>query len=255
MTSLNDFNKYGEELETSVRLRTAPMAVKMLEKESDIPEGAIRPWRDRGQHIAQCQAFALSRRNKETIAMLEEDNWCFAPVIAYGLEDKPEDEDLQLFLQYPRFPRDKYIGIVSAPLKTANFVPDVVIIYSNTTQLRNMLMPLSYRNADEVDCELFPPACAYQVIPVMESGKYVVTLPDPGDYMRALAGEDEIILSVPAAKMEDFMEGIRRMRDMEYSYERTGMYMLHDFPQPPFYQMLFQRWGLSPRDSDQGSKE
>jgi uncharacterized protein (DUF169 family) len=254
MTSLADFNKFGEELETSIRLRTAPMAVKMLEKETDIPEGAIRPWRDRGQHIAQCQAFALSRRNKETIAMLEEDNWCFAPIIAYGLEDKPEDEDLQLFLQYPRFPRDKYIGIVSAPLKTANFLPDVVVIYSNTTQLRNMLMPLSYRNADEVDCELFPPACAYQVIPVMESGKYVVTLPDPGDYMRALAGEDESILSVPAVKMEDFIAGIRRMRDMEYSYECTGMYMLHDFPQPPFYQMLFQRWGLSPKDSDQGNK-
>jgi uncharacterized protein (DUF169 family) len=255
MTSLADFNKFGEELEMSMRLRTAPIAVKMLEKEEDIPEGAIRPWRDRGQHIAQCQAFALSRRNKETIAMLEEDNWCFAPIIAYGLEDKPGDENIQLFLQYPRFPRDKYIGIASAPLKTANFVPDVVIIYSNTAQLRNMLMPLSYRNADEVDCELFPPACAYQVIPVMENGKYVVTLPDPGDYMRALAGEDEIILSVPAAKMEELLAGIRRMRENEWSFERTGMYMLHDFPQPPFYRMLFQRWGLSPEDSDKGNKE
>jgi uncharacterized protein (DUF169 family) len=244
VTTIAEFNKYGEELERMLHLRTSPIAVKMLEKEKDIPKGAVRPWRDQGHHIAQCQAFALSRRQRETIAMLEEDHWCFAPVIAYGHEDKPEDPELQAFVAFPTFPRDKYIGIVSAPLRTANFVPDVVIIYANTTQLRNMLNPLSFGKIQkEVDYYLFPPACAYQVVPVMESGRYMVTLPDPGDYMRALAGEDEIILSVPAARMEEFMKGIRRSMEGEYSYERTGMYMLFDFPQPPFYQMLFKRWG------------
>jgi uncharacterized protein (DUF169 family) len=245
MTTLAEFNKYGEELERIIRLRTSPLAVKMLEKERDIPEGAIRPWKDRGQHIAQCQAFALSRRQKETIAMLEEDNWCFAPIIAYGLEDRPEDPEIQPFVTFPTFPRGKYIGIVSAPLRTANFEPDVVIIYANTTQLRNMLNPLAIDNKKEaVDCYLFPPACGYQVVPVMESGRYMVTLPDPGDYMRALAAEDEIILSVPAARMEDFMQRMRAAMESEWGYERTGMYMLNDFPQPPFYQMLFKRWGL-----------
>ena len=86
MTTLKDFNRCGEELERLMRLRTSPIAVNMLEKESDIPEGAIRPYRDRGIHIAQCQAFAMSRRQKETIAMLKEDNWCFAALIAYGGE-------------------------------------------------------------------------------------------------------------------------------------------------------------------------
>jgi uncharacterized protein (DUF169 family) len=255
MPSIADFNKYGEELEMMMRLHTSPIAVKMLEKEADIPEGAVRPWKDRKQHIAQCQAFALTRRQRETIAMLEEDNWCFAPIIAYGLEDKPEDPELQLFLRFPTFPRDKYIGIVSAPLATANFEPDVVVIYANTTQLRNMLMPLSFQHKDEIDYNFFPPACAFQVIPVMDSGHYMITLPDPGDYMRALAGEDEIILSVPAARIEELITGLQRMRENEYSFERTGMYMLHDFPQPPFYQMLFQRWGLSPKSGDEESKK
>jgi uncharacterized protein (DUF169 family) len=245
MTTISEFKKYGEDLERIIRLRTSPLAVKMLEREADIPEGAIRPWRDRGQHIAQCQAFALSRRQKETIAMLEEDNWCFAPIIAYGMEDRPEDPEIQAFVTFPTFPRDKYIGIVSAPLKTANFKPDVVIIYSDTTQLRNMLMPLQFHHKEDIDYWFFPPACGYQVVPVMESGRYMVTLPDPGDRMRALAGEDEIILSVPAARMEEFMAGIRRMVQGEYGIERSGLLMLHDFQQPPFYQMLFKRWGLA----------
>ncbi len=179
MTTVKEFNKYGEDLERLLRLRTSPIAVKMLKNEKDIPPGAVRPWKDRKQHISQCQAFALTRRQKETVAMLEEDNWCFAPVIAYGLEDKPEDPNLQAFVTFPKFERDKYIGIVSAPLRTANFKPDVVIIYSNTTQMRNMLMPLSYTHKGDIDYNFFPPACAYQVIPVMMNGRYMVTIARP----------------------------------------------------------------------------
>lgn len=226
-------------------LRTSPIAVKMLVKESDIPSGAIRPFKDRGIHIAQCQAFAMSRRQKETVAMLKEDNWCFAALIAYGLVDKPEDPELQLFVDFPTFERDKYIGIVSAPLRTANFEPDVVIIYSNTAQLRNMLMPIHFRSEeDSVDAHLFPPACAYQIIPVMANGNYMVTLPDPGDFHRALAGEDEIVLSVAKDKLEKLVEGVREIEKGDFSYARAGMYMMPDFPQPEFYQMLFKRWGL-----------
>jgi uncharacterized protein (DUF169 family) len=253
MTTLKEFNRCGEELERLMLLRTSPLAVKMLEKESDIPAGAVRPYRDRGIHLAQCQAFALSRRQKETIAMLKEDNWCFAALIAYGLVDKPKDPELQRFLGFPTFPRDKYIGIVSAPLRTANFEPDVVIIYSNTAQLRNMLLPFHFGGEEElVDYHFFPPACAYQVIPVMNNGKLMVTLPDPGDYHRALAAEDEIILSVPAARMLKMLEGVKEVEKGDFAYSRANMYMLNDFPQPEFYQMLFKRWGLY--DYDKGKK-
>ncbi len=245
MTTLKEFNKCGEDLERLLILRTSPIAVKMLEKEADIPEGAIRPWKDRGIHIAQCQAFALSRRQKETITMLKEDNWCFAPMIAYGLVDKPTDPEFQRFLNFPTFPRDKYIGIVSAPLKTANFEPDVVVIYSNTSQLRNLLMPMHFiSEEDKLDYHFFPPACDYQVVPVMEKGRMMVTLPDPGDYTRALAGEDEIILSVPRDKVIELVEGVRKIEETDFGYARAIMYMQNDYPHPPMYQTFFKRWGL-----------
>jgi uncharacterized protein (DUF169 family) len=245
MAKLSEFNRYGEELERLLLLRTSPLAVKMLKSEKDIPAGAIRPFKDQGIHIAQCQAFAMSRRRRESIAVLKEDNWCFAALIAYGLVDKPKDPELQLFVDFPTFERDEYAGIVSAPLKSANFEPDVVVIYSNTAQLRNMLMPMHFGNEESmVDCHFFPPACAYQIVPVMRSGKLMVTLPDPGDYRRALATEDEIVLSVPAERMGKMVEGVRELEKGEFSYARADMHMLHDFPQPEFYQMLFKRWGM-----------
>jgi uncharacterized protein (DUF169 family) len=116
MTTIEKYNHLANELESRLKLRTSPIAVKMLENETDIPEEAFRPKRDKGIHLAQCQAFAMSRRDGVTIAMLKEDNWCFAPLIAYGLEDKPDDPEIQKFLGFPRFERDKYIGILTAPL-------------------------------------------------------------------------------------------------------------------------------------------
>ncbi|NIM05156.1 MAG: hypothetical protein GTN65_05965, partial [Armatimonadetes bacterium] len=83
-----------------VRLKTFPLALKLLEKEGDIPDGAKRPLRDFGYHLSLCQAFQISRRDGATIAMLKEDNWCFEPVVGYGLGEAP-----QYFLEgHNRFP-------------------------------------------------------------------------------------------------------------------------------------------------------
>ena len=51
MTTLEEYHGYGEELERLLLLRTSPIAVKMLEKEEDIPDGAYRPRKDDGVHL------------------------------------------------------------------------------------------------------------------------------------------------------------------------------------------------------------
>jgi len=219
----------------------------MLEKEEDIPEGAIRPKRDRGIHIAQCQAFAMSRRDRLSIAMLKEDNWCFAPLIAYGLVEKPDDPTIvsEHLVSFPRLEKGKYIGIVSAPLKTANFEPDLVLIYSNTAQLRTMLMPSHWMGKEAVvNCHFYPPSCAYTVVPVLTDGQFVTALPDPGDYERALAGADEIILSVPKRKIIPLTAGLRGLDERKQGYTSSNYMMQANFPRPEFYKKLFKNWGL-----------
>ena len=259
MTTVKDFNRYGEELERILMLRTSPIAVKMLEKEEDIPAEAIRPKRDRGYHLAQCQAFALTRRRGETIAMLKEDNWCWAPLIGYGLV-KPFDEKTISPLIYivenmeaakkiakifPRLEYGKYIGILTAPLKSASFKPDLVLVYSNTAQLRSLLLAVKFKEGNLVSSQFDPiDSCVYSVAPVVLNGQYRITLPDPGEYERAMAGEDEIILSVPADKMAEMMSGLKRFDDMKMSYKYFTMDLRPDFPRPDFYKELFKMWGL-----------
>ncbi len=101
-TELSVLHGYGEELERRLRLRTHPLAVKLLAKRDDVPGEALRPMRDLGHHLDLCQAFALSRRDGTTLALLKEDMWCFEPVVGYGLAEPPE----HFLAGHNRFPED-----------------------------------------------------------------------------------------------------------------------------------------------------
>jgi len=229
VTTLDVFHGYGEEIEKGLRLRTSPIAVKLLEKEADIPEGAKRPVRDFGYHLALCQAFAMSRRQGTVVAMLKEDMWCFFPVIGYGLAEPPKYfldghscypdvmtlEACKKWAQaYPRLQTGKYIGVVSAPLMTANFEPDLVIIYCDSAQLSALLLGLAYKDGRDITCRLTAEtACVYSVAPAIQSGECQVALPCGGDRIYAGARDDEMVFAVPKGKVEDLMLGLRQILD------------------------------------------
>ena len=120
MSSLSAFNKYGEDLENSLVLRTSPIALKMLETEADIPKEAFRPKKDGGYNIAQCQAFGMSRREGKTVAMLKEDHRCPTAPLAYGIVGKP-DSMAMYGESFASFEVGKYVGMVTAPLKKCHF--------------------------------------------------------------------------------------------------------------------------------------
>ena len=48
-----------------------------MESEKEIPEDAIRPIKDLKKRIMLCQAFAMTRREDATVAMLNEDHHKF----------------------------------------------------------------------------------------------------------------------------------------------------------------------------------
>ena len=246
MATVKEYNEYGELLEKAYSLRTSPLAVKMLTSESEIPENAYRPKRDDGIHYAQCQAFALSRRDMKTVAMLKEDNWCPAPITAYGLDERPERPDMvpgQAFGYYC-FEPGKYIGILTAPLKDATFEPDLVLAYPTTNQLRNMLMALDPEDTENLNSRFFAPSCAFAVVNPIQTQQYWVVLPDPGETARAVADDGEMMFSIPAAKMEGYIKRVREMQERFKNFKMDGKLMQHDFAQPPHYVEAFKMWGM-----------
>ena len=226
MANLEYLKQCGEELSRRLCLKTLPLAVKLLDKEGDIPEAAMRPLRDLGYHLELCQALATSRREGTLIAMLKEDNWCFEPVVGYGIAEPPQyfldghnrfPQDVETLeagrnyaSDFPRLLAGKYIGVMSAPLKATVFEPDLIIIYCDSSQLSLLLLAREYKVGHDLTCHISShAACVYSVVPAMQRGECQIAVPCRGDHYSAMSGDEELIFTVPMGKLEDLMEGLR----------------------------------------------
>lgn len=258
-----ELNKKRQELmDKLVGLRYPAVALKMIEREEDVPAEAVRPMKDWGKHIALCQAFAFARRQGKTIYMVKEDHWCWNPILTYGMISKelgkegframnramgaPEDSSDGFVESFPYLPHGKYTGILVAPLDKADFEPDVTMIYCKNDQLRVFLMALNSQTNSLLDSSFAPiDSCTYAVLPSILEGKYRITLPDPGEFERALTAEDDIIFSIPHVKEEEFYRGVEGQ--LAFGGVRNSFYMnmKEDFPLPPIYNPIFEAWGLS----------
>ncbi len=260
MAKLKELNNYGTKLRNQLLLKTFPIAIKLLKKETEIPQEAIRPRRDLNHHLALCQSFAMSRREKSTVAMLKEDHWCYVPVIALGHAETPEFV-LEGNMGYPsriaeletakniarsaaHLDFGEFEGIVSAPLDSTTFEPDLVIIYCDLVQLRFLIAAMKYKHGYKVTSLLEPGgSCVQAIVPVLKNGECNVAVPCMGDRTGALAQDDEIIFSIPSEKMEDLMAGMKHL-------DRTSLIfpikfnMQYDYPLMENYQKVGRMIGL-----------
>ena len=261
MTHLDTLHNYGKELDERLRLQTFPVAIKLLEREGDIPKGAQRPLRDLGYHLMACQGFAMSRRDGATVAMLKEDMWCFEPVVGYGMAKPPQyfldghnrfPEDVATLEagshyahEFPRLEYGKYIGVVSAPLATTSFEPDLVMMHCNTEQLSLLLLGRECKDGYNLKCSLSShAACVYAVVPVMQNGDYQVAVPCRGDRYDAMAKDFEMIFTVATGKLEELLSGLRYVDEHSGSKLPKGYQMRPESPIPESYEKIAKMMGM-----------
>ncbi len=254
-------NQMGLELENTLKLRTYPIAVKFYEREEDIPEEAIFPYRDLGKRAAFCQAKSMARMKGKTVAMGKNDHWCWNPLVSFGickaevgepagdtivkvLGIEDEDKAREFWNNFPRLPLEKYPYVVVAPVKTATFEPDVILVYSNTHQMVSMIGAVRFMTGEYIQSTFDSiDSCVHAIVEPMEKNIYKITFPDPGDRARALAREDEVIMTIPGKRFEEFIEGIRKTTFMYGNLmQEIGLELENEVP--PFYHELFQIWGI-----------
>jgi len=252
MLQLGDINKQALEIETLLRMNTYPIAVKMIKREEDIPDGAKRPLKDCGYNLALCQAISLARRQRESIALLKEDMRCFEPVLGLGMAEAP-----QYFLEghnrypetaktletggawaksFPRLAFGEYIGVTVAPLFEASFIPDLFILYINGMQLTQLLIAKNWMDGRDITCTLSGhAACVYAIVPVVKNKQFQVAVPCNGDRKRGLASDEEVIFSGPIALLGELTTGLSYIKEtgrglpyqliMQPNYELEDSYL------------------------------
>jgi uncharacterized protein (DUF169 family) len=256
---LATYHSHAEELERRLRLKTYSLAIKMLRRDDPVPAGFTRPVRDLGAHMSLCQALQISRRDGTPMALLREDMWCPEPVIGFGLQEAPD-----YFMQgHNRFPRDVatpeagrvyaeelpklsaglYTGVLSAPLRTTPFEPDAVTIYCIPAQLSSLLLALEYGDGHNLHCELSShAACVYGIVPTLLNGQTQIAIPCRGDRYSAMAEDDEMLLSVTPARLEELIGALRYLETTGSVYPK-GYRLRLEYPLPAAYKTIADMMG------------
>ena len=265
VVTLSKYNEYGKRIVKHIWPSSHPLAVKMLEDRDEVPEGAKRPTVDYGKCLSTCQVFSLSRKYGECVAQLFEDMWCPEPVIGFGLAEPPQyfldgnnrypdgvaslEAGANWAREFPRLETGKYVGIVSAPLTTASFEPDVAVIYCNSAQLTRLLLGIAYNDGRDVATVLGGhAACVYAVVPTLLTGKCQAAAPCRGDRGRAGAQDDELIFSVPKERIEDLAFGLEQKGTGSLP---TGFSMAPEYDLSPSYAEMARQMGQKRADGSE----
>jgi uncharacterized protein (DUF169 family) len=271
MLTLEKCHEIGKGLTERLQLRSMPIAMKLIGRD-EIPEGCARP-SESGTHYAMCQAFSEVRRNGRGFALFEEDHWCVWPIICYrnrhldeadvkylgGMQfiEGAEKSEAYFREHFPIIDQDKKKpGMALAPLSSCTFIPDMAIVYCIPGQLRQLLMSAKWSDAIVPPSNLQTVAsCGAALIPVLNGETdYNVGIPDPGEFERALAWDDEMIFTVSAAKLSELDDSSAKISGAGFGFRQLVYDMNLEYPRAPFYNEMFAKWDLAVGDVWDGTR-
>ena len=249
MKTSRDWEKLVRRMELLMRLRSFPVAFKLLKKQEDI---AAIPFIRRMTHkVTLCQLITIVRTYDWTVgADLNDFISPMCPSII-GLTDLPEvfkdgtfrsivwaktREDGRKFENsIPRLPSGKYQAAVLAPLVYNPFDPDIVLIYANPAQMMLLINSLQFEDYEVM--EFFcvgESSCSDAIARCYLSGKPSLSIPCYGERRYGHAQDDELVMALPAAMMEKALKGMEALykKGIRYPISHAGaeLDVTHAFP-------------------------
>lgn len=243
--------KLDETLQKYIRTATFPVAVK-ISKEPALPPKAKRPMTTFGHPINLCQGIAIARRYGWTMGFLKEDHGCANSLVIMGMVEEPDfikdgsivyplyTENLETGAvtqqATPRMPGGEINSILLAPLHRADFDPDVVLIYGNPGQIVRLVQGALYKTGGTINSKFMGrAACGSEIVTTLLTGECNVIIPGGGEKVFAMTAEDEMVFSVPAAKIDDLIEGLaatHKAGAARIPVPQFGLRAEPEFPEP-----------------------
>src|SRR6266851_3879436 len=221
-----DVKTADKELQTYIRPQTFPVAIRMLKPGEPIPERAKRPARDFKKLSMSCQVIDMSRRYGWMIALTREDHICSLGITAIGF-DRPlpiynvgtlcegmytetKEAGQRSEAAIDKFSPGEYETLLVAPLDRATFEPHVVCIYANPAQVMRLTQAALWKRGGRLASSFEGRAvCADIIVTTMQTGESQVILPCSGDRIFGQTQDHEMAFSIPWARMEEIIEGLR----------------------------------------------
>lgn len=239
METTKDWEKTVRRIEQLVRLKSFPIAFKMLEKKESLE---TTPFVRRTPNKATlCQMLNLVRNFDWTVGAELDDFLLPTCPSIIGLGDLPEThkdgtfrnivwvatrEDGKKFEDaIPRLPLGKYEAVLMAPLVYNPFEPDIVLIYANPAQIMLMINALQFKDYEPMHFSCVgESSCSDAIVRCYRSQKPSVGIPCYGERRYGHTQDDELVIAVPAAMTPKLLSGLEALyrRGVRYPISFAG---------------------------------
>jgi dephospho-CoA kinase len=239
MATARDWEKPIRRMELLLRLKSFPVAFKLLEKKEEL---SSIPFLRRPQNkMTMCQMITLVRNFDWTVgADLDDFLSPMCPSII-GLTDVPEvvkdgtfrsivwvrtkTDGRKYEAAIPRLPLGKYEAVAMAPLVYNPFDPDIVLIYANPAQMILLINALQFEDYEvmEFSC-VGESSCSDAIAKCYLTGKPSLTIPCYGERRYGHAQDEDLVMAVPANLIAKALRGLEMLyrRGIRYPISYAG---------------------------------
>lgn len=225
--NLKIYQEYGKKIEEFLRPLSFPIAIKLIQNESEIPSNHKRPKADLKVQTFLCQAFKMVRSYGWTMVVTEEDCNCKLARSVYGWDPMTEEtkdfanqfsiglyaKDLETsnkFFKHLFMLKQKCLGLVISPLTRTKVEPDVVQIYCNPGQATRLIQAYLYMKGGVFD---FTSAgrvgsCHEGVIKTIQTNEPQLVILGNGDRVWGGVEDSEVMFSIPKNKIGIVIKGL-----------------------------------------------
>jgi dephospho-CoA kinase len=249
MNTARDWEKPIRRLERLMRLKSFPVAFKLLEDKAALSE---IPFIRRLQNKSTlCQLINLVRNFDWTVGADLDDFMSEMCASVIGLTDLPDYVKDGTFRSIvwtksradgkryengiPRLPVGKYEAVAMAPLVYNPFDPDIVLIYANPAQMMLLINSLQFEDYEVMQFYCVgETSCSDAIARCYLDRKPALSIPCYGERRYGHAQDDELVMAVPAEMMDKALGGMEALyrRGIRYpiSYAGAETDVTHAFP-------------------------
>jgi dephospho-CoA kinase len=266
MKTQKDWERIVRRTEQLLRLKSFPVAFKMLERKEDL--GSI-PFLRRPRHkLTLCQMINLVRNFDWTVGAEAEDFTYPSCASIIGLKDLPahykdgtfrsivwvkkREDGKKYEAGIPRLPLGKYEAVALAPLVYKPFDPDIVLIYANPAQMMLLINALQVEDYEVMNFHCVgESSCSDAIVRCYVNGKPSLTIPCYGERRYGHTQDDELVIAIPEGKLEKALAGLETLyrRGVRYPISFAGVEQDLGGAFPPAYDDVNRAGEIRGRDS------